>query len=334
MRAVYAIRPVRFAIFGEAGSLLQLFPVEIDDIAAHFFVIIERPPGDRVILGTMPSNPPKETTAYAIWPVYLLTRTIATAACSIQIDTPPQGSPPLPNNLTEASLTRPEIKALLQRGKAELLAAMSPMPQLLQRGDILVQMEEPHEYLYAIESGWLSRSRTLADGRRQIIVLFLPSEICGIKTIFMTRQPDAVEALTPASTRRIHYKEACDLAARDFAVAMHLAWQLAQDERHLHNWNVRLGRANGEERLAVFLLELRNRLTALGVTSAATRYGLPLTQQQIADHIGLTTVHVGRLLRRFRELGMVDIRSNEVVFLDNVRLLEEIARPMQDLVGE
>jgi CRP-like cAMP-binding protein len=240
----------------------------------------------------------------------------------------------LPNNLTEASLTRPEIKALLQRGKAELLAAMSPMPQLLQRGDILVQMEEPHEYIYAIESGWLSRSRTLADGRRQIIVLFLPSEICGIKTIFMTHQPDAIEALTPASTRRIHYKEACDLAARDFAVALHLAWQLAQDERHLHNWNVRLGRANGEERLAVFLLELRNRLTALGVISAATRYGLPLTQQQIADHIGLTTVHVGRLLRRFRELGMVDIRSNEVVFLANVRLLEEIARPMQDLVGE
>jgi len=240
----------------------------------------------------------------------------------------------LPLNLSEASLTRPEILALLRRGKAELLAAMSPTAQLLQRGEILVQMEEPHDFVYAIESGWLSRSRTLSDGRRQIIVLFLPGEVCGIKTIFMTHQADAVEALTAASARRIHYKEACDLAAKDFAVAIYLAWQLAQDERHLHNWNVRLGRANGEERLAAFLLELRNRLVALGVTSAASRYGLPLTQQQIADHIGLTTVHVGRLLRRFRELGMVDIRSNEVVFLDNIRMLEEIARPMQDLVGE
>jgi CRP/FNR family transcriptional regulator len=240
----------------------------------------------------------------------------------------------LPLNLSEASLTRPEILALLRRGKAELLAAMSPTAQLLQRGEILVQMEEPHDFVYAIESGWLSRSRTLSDGRRQIIVLFLPGEVCGIKTIFMTHQADAVEALTAASARKIHYKEACDLAAKDFAVAIYLAWQLAQDERHLHNWKVRLGRANGEERLAAFLLELRNRLVALGVTSAASRYGLPLTQQQIADHIGLTTVHVGRLLRRFRELGMVDIRSNEVVFLDNIRMLEEIARPMQDLVGE
>lgn len=236
--------------------------------------------------------------------------------------------------LPEAALTRPEIESLLQRGKSELLAAMSATPQVLQRGDILVQMEEPHEFVYAIETGWLARSRTLSDGRRQIIVLFLPTEVCGIKTIFMTRQPDAIEALTPASARRIHYKDACDLAAKDFAVAMHLAWQLAQDERHLHNWNVRLGRANGEERLSAFLLELRNRLQTLGVTSADTRYGLPLTQQQIADHIGLTTVHVGRILRRFRELEMVDIKSNEVVFLSNARLLEEIARPVQDLVGE
>ena len=240
----------------------------------------------------------------------------------------------MPNSLSEASLTRPEMQSLLRRGKTDLLAAMSAKPQVLERGDILVQMEEPHEFLYAIETGWLSRSRTLPDGRRQIIVLFLPSEVCGIKTIFMTQQPDAIEALTPASARRIHYKEACELAAREFGVAMLLAWQLAQDERHLHNWNVRLGRANGEERLAAFLLELRNRLIALGIDSAGTHYGLPLTQQQIADHIGLTTVHVGRLLRRFRELEMVDIRSNQVVFLENVRLLEEIARPMQDLVGE
>src|SRR5207244_99662 len=192
---------------------------------------------------------------------------------------PRQGLRLLPNTRSEASLTRPDIVTLLRRGKTELLAAMSPTPQLMQRGDILVQMQEPHEFVYAIESGWLSRSRTLSDGRRQIIVLFLPGEVCGIKTIFMTHQADAVEALTPASTRRIHYKEACDLAARDFAVAIYLAWQLAQDERHLHNWNVRLGRANDEERLAAFLLELRNRLAALGVTSAGRRYGLPLTQQ-------------------------------------------------------
>ena len=240
----------------------------------------------------------------------------------------------MPTNYSESTIIRPEVEALLRRGKAELVGGMSRTPQVLQRGDVLVQMEEPHEFVYVVESGWLCRSRTISDGRRQIIVIFLPGEVCGIKTIFMTHQPDAIEALTQASVRRIHYKEVCAMAAKDFAVAMHLAWQLAQDERHLHDWNIRLGQANAEERLAALLLELRNRLKALGMDSAAGGYGLPLTQQQIADHVGLTAVHVGRILRRFRELEMVSIQNNEVVFLENVHLLEEISRPVQDLVGE
>jgi CRP-like cAMP-binding protein len=82
-------------------------------------------------------------------------------------------------------------------------------------------------------------------------------------------------------------------------------------------------------------LALDHRMDKFANSIAQTTFdGIKPVVEKIADHIGLTTVHVGRLLRRFRELEMVDIRSNEVVFLENVRLLEEIARPMQDLVGE
>jgi CRP/FNR family transcriptional regulator, anaerobic regulatory protein len=222
---------------------------------------------------------------------------------------------------------------LLHRGEATLLAMMSPLPAVLQRGDVLVPMGEEHEFLYVVDSGWLARSRTTPDGRRQIMIVFLPGEFCGIKSIFMTRQPDAIEALTQATGRRIHFREACELAARDFAVALHLARQLALDERHLHNWTLRLGRANAEERVAALLLELRHRLLLLG-SNAGTRYMLPLTQEQIADHIGLTTVHVNRVLRRFREMRMVSIERHEVFFQENVAALEALARPVQDLVGE
>jgi CRP/FNR family transcriptional regulator, anaerobic regulatory protein len=236
-------------------------------------------------------------------------------------------------DLSLRNMFRPEIEILATRGEAALLAAMSPMPRLLQRGDLLMQMEEAHEFVYAVNSGWLARTRTMPDGRRQIIVIFLPGEFCGIKTVFMARQPDAIEALTRSSARRIHYQEVCSLAAKDFAVAMHLARQLAEDERHLHNWNVRLGQATAEERVAALLLELRNRLLRLGVP-ARDHYTLPLTQQQIADHVGLTTVHVNRVLRRFRGRDMVSIRRGEVTFGENVTALEELARPVQDLMGE
>jgi CRP/FNR family transcriptional regulator, anaerobic regulatory protein len=227
---------------------------------------------------------------------------------------------------------RPHISDIVSRGRAELIAALSE-PRPLGRGDIVISMGEAHEYIYLIENGWLARSRTLLDGRRQIIVIFLPGEVCGIKTVFMERQPDDVEALTEASVRRIHYDRACTLAARDFGVALFLAWQLALDERHLHNWTVRLGRANAEERLAALLLELRHRLLLLGAP-VADGYPLPLSQQQIADHVGLTPVHVNRVLRRFRELEMVNINRGEVHFLTNVVQLEALARPVQDLLGE
>jgi CRP/FNR family transcriptional regulator, anaerobic regulatory protein len=70
------------------------------------------------------------------------------------------------------------------------------------------------------------------------------------------------------------------------------------------------------------------------MTSVERRYGLPLTQQQLADHVGLTTVHGGRILRRFREKEMVAVGKFEVVFLKNTPRLEEIARPVLDFVGE
>lgn len=227
---------------------------------------------------------------------------------------------------------RPPIAEIVTRGRSELITALSE-PRPLRRGDIFVAMGDTHEFVYMVDNGWVARSRTLPDARRQIIVTFLPGEFCGIKTIFMKRQPDDIEALTEASVRRVHYQEACALAARDFAVAMFLAWQLALDERHLHNWTVRLGRANAEERLAALLLELRNRLLQLGVR-ADGGYLLPLSQQQIADHVGLTPVHVSRVLRRFRELEMVCINRGEVQFMDNVGQLERLAQPVQDVLGE
>ena len=227
---------------------------------------------------------------------------------------------------------RPHIGEIVARGRREFTAALSE-PRPLQRGDVLVAMGETHEFVYMVESGWLARSRTLPDARRQIIVTFLPGEFCGIKSIFMERQPDDIEALTEASVRRIHYQQACALAAQDFGIALLLAWQLALDERHLHNWTVRLGRANAEERLAALLLELRNRLWQLGVP-AVDGYPLPLSQQQIADHVGLTPVHVSRVLRRFRELDMVSVNRGEVQFMSNVGQLEELARPVQDALGE
>jgi CRP/FNR family transcriptional regulator len=228
---------------------------------------------------------------------------------------------------------RPEIKNVLQCGKNELISAMSATPQVLRRGEILVHMDDLHEYVYLIESGWFSRNRQTPDGRRQLILILLPGDVCGIKGLFLIRQQDAIEAVTAASVRSIHHEQAYELALKDSAVAMYLAWRFAQDERRLHDWIVRLGRANAEERLASLLLELRNRLSLLGMTRSEGRYALPLTLQQIADHIGVTRVHVSRMLQRFRDSKLLTIERNQVVFLENMEAVEELAQPVFDEIG-
>ena len=227
---------------------------------------------------------------------------------------------------------RPEIDALIRQGEADFLRVLEPEPLQFGPGSLLMRMGEEHEYVYVIEQGWLARTRMINDGRREIMILLLSGDVCSLKAIFLRHQPDAIEALTQASVRRVHHKIACALAAENFGVAMLFAWQLADEERHLHNWTLRLGRANAEERLAAFLVDMRDRFRFRSIDTSGS-IPMPITQQEIADHVGLTMMHVNRVLRRFREREMVELRQGRAWFLDNASALYALARPVRDVVS-
>lgn len=227
---------------------------------------------------------------------------------------------------------RPEIETVIRQGEADFLRVLEPEPLQFGPGSFLMRMGEEHEYVYVIENGWLARTRVIDDGRREIMVLLLSGDVCSVKAIFLRHQPDAIEALTQVSVRRVHHQIACALAAENFGVALLLAWRLADEERHLHNWTLRLGRANAEERLAAFLVDMRDRLRFRGIDTRGS-IPMPITQRDIADHVGLTMMHVNRVLRRFRERGMVELRHGRAWFLYNAGALYALARPVRDVVG-
>ena len=79
-------------------------------------------------------------------------------------------------------------------------------------------------------------------------------------------------------------------------------FQLAEDERRLHNWVTALGKGHADERIATLLLDLRGRLHAQAGLANGDGFYIPMTQQEMADHLGLTLVHVNRVLRRLREI--------------------------------
>jgi len=227
-------------------------------------------------------------------------------------------------------LLRPELRPLLEQGDQVLAEAMSENPCLFEQAAEIMSEGEPHPFVYRLRTGWAARSRRLDDGRRQIIAIFLPNDLMGVKAAFLQRQPDAITCLTPVTADRIDHEAAFKLLTGNGPVAARLAFQLAEDERRLHNWTIGLGRADAMERIAFFIVELYGRLRRIRlVGEQATSFRLPMIQQQIGDHTGLTVVHVNRILRRLREQKLVTIEAGKVMIHD-LRGLARLAEPLFD----
>jgi CRP-like cAMP-binding protein len=228
-------------------------------------------------------------------------------------------------------LHRPELFEQLALGDRALLHAMTQEGEtkVFAARASIIRTGEAHDRVYRVRTGWVMRTRPLEDGRRQIISLFLPGDLVGLKSMLLARQPDGIESLTEAALDSLDQTRFRHLATTHSDIALRVMSALAEDERRLHNWVTALGRGRAEERLAAMMLDLRLRLRRVGLVPRNT-FRLPMTQQQIGDYLGLTVVHVNRVLKHLRELGLVTIKEGTVVIHD-LAGLGKLARPMLDI---
>ena len=224
---------------------------------------------------------------------------------------------------------REQIQDRLEAGDRALGRVMPSRMRTLTAREILIPTGKPHSSIYRLKSGWMSRSRTLSDGRQQIIMVFLPGDLLGLKTMLLNRQPDSLQCLGRATVQELGYEPALELARTDPDVSLRFMWQLAEDERRIHNWVVALGRGSAVERIATLMLDFRGRLIQAGIGSG-DQFHLPMTQEQIGDHLGITLVHVNRTLKRLREDGILTVRGG-LVLIHDVEALALYAAPMQDI---
>ncbi len=166
-------------------------------------------------------------------------------------------------------------------------------------------------------SGWACQQRMLGDGRRQIISLLLPGDVIGGLEPLDLRADHSVVALTQVitvdATALVKAIASGDPAYRGLARAARL---LALGETALmRDQIVRLGRQTAYERMVHFLLELHARLKAAGLATPDT-FALPLTQEVLADVLGLSVVHTNRVMQQVRHDGLLETRSGQVKILD------------------
>ena len=104
-------------------------------------------------------------------------------------------------------------------------------------------------------------------------------------------------------------------------LATAVLWAVSRDEAMVVEHLVGVGRRDAAERTAHFLLELGSRLALVGMGSKAG-YTCPLTQNLLADALGLSAIHINRVLRQLRENGMVTFRDGFVAFDNYDQLIE------------
>lgn len=229
------------------------------------------------------------------------------------------------------ALHRPELTEALDAGDRKIARAFSGSARRYRANELLIQANCEHAFVYRLIEGWACRVRSLPDGRDQCILIFLPGDLFAVKSMFIDRHPDDVRTLSTSLIERLHHHDLHKLYREDTDVADRCIWQVVEEERRLHNWVVGLGQGSADERLAMLLMDFHQRLQGSGVIpEGSLQFDMPLTQQQLADYLGLTAIHVNRVLKAFREREIVVIREGTVRILSFERL-RLIALPLLDI---
>jgi CRP-like cAMP-binding protein len=201
--------------------------------------------------------------------------------------------------------------------KLLLKSVLSDVRSVAARKDILREGDRP-THVHLVLSGWCCRYNIVAEGARQITAFLLPSDFCNSRITLLRQMDHGVGTLTPAKIAYIAPSEMDELLARPL-IARALCMAGLVDESALRAWTVNLGKRNASERVAHLICELFVRLGTAG-SARDDGFDLPLTQEQLGDALGLTTVHVNRVLRHLREAGLVSFKNRTVEIADFPKL--------------
>jgi CRP-like cAMP-binding protein len=165
-----------------------------------------------------------------------------------------------------------------------------------------------------VVSGWACRLRFLSDGRRQILSLVLPGDPVGLAP-----RPDPLAGATTMALTRLDIAPAESLLSPSGAACPELTEALAraarEEQQRILGHVVRLGRLTAYERTAHFICELHERLAQVGLVREG-RFPFPLTQDVLADTLGLSVVHVNRTLQSLRRAGLLKLERGYAALPD------------------
>jgi CRP/FNR family transcriptional regulator, anaerobic regulatory protein len=183
----------------------------------------------------------------------------------------------------------------------------------LKAGNLLVREGVMSGELHTLLRGWAFRYRTLGNGKRQILNFLLPGDFVGLQERLGTQTNSGVEVLTDAVFCRFSSERLWDLYRNHPSLGYDITWIAAHEELIVDENLVSVGQRSAAQRIAMLIIHLFKRAESIGMKDADGAVPFPVTQQHMADALGLSLVHTNKTLAQLTRHGMFRIRNSRLL---------------------
>ncbi len=220
-----------------------------------------------------------------------------------------------PTMNTNTSPLAQKLSAFVALAEAELavLEQLHQRRRTFEAGRDLVHQGQSEQAAYILAAGWVVSYKIQPDGTRQIVDFQIPGDFLGLRSVLLYTSDHGIEPIVEIEAAEVLVSDLLQAFAETPRLATAILWAVSRDEAMVVEHLVGLGRRDADARMAHFLLELGVRLSLVGMGSKKG-YACPLTQYHLADALGLSAIHVNRVLRKLREDELVTFRDGFVTF--------------------
>lgn len=203
--------------------------------------------------------------------------------------------------------------------ECQLLEQATVRQRAVAKGEDLVREgDRPTESLCLI-TGFAARYNLLRNGKRQITALHIPGDFVDLHSFLVKKMDHGVLAVTACTLGVVPHEALRTISETQPHLMRLLGVNIAVDAAIHRQWIVSIGRQSALEHAAHLFCEMFLRLQAVGLTDDCS-FKLPLTQAELGDTLGLSTVHVNRIIQELRAKGLITWRGEAVVITDWPRL--------------
>lgn len=229
------------------------------------------------------------------------------------------------NSVDDGSALWPLIRKIgllidLTDDEIDGLHSLDEREMAIEPGSDIIADGEEIKFAFVQTRGWAYRYKTLLDGRRQVLNFLLPGDMVGIFGAVRPVSDESAAAHTRVTGVGFDPVRFIELLRNYPRVGAALVWVVARADAIMSEQVLRVGRRTAYERTGHLILELLKRLREVGDADSRA-FELEITQELLADCLGLSVVHVNRTLRRMRESGIIHMDEQRLLIDDFEKLI-------------